>query len=442
MNEKDFCVSVGIVHAKEIEFILNNSYLAGQQTVKGLQRAYCSEQGICWDGRIYHEIVFRPQTDEDSFSITNVTIGINFHWERKETQTFPGILRLISNGDELIAINILPVETYLTSVISSEMSATSSPELLKAHAVISRSWLLAQIKKRDTMHQGNEEKQQPSFTRTDDTLIRWYDREDHTLYDVCADDHCQRYQGITRATNPAVYEAVHATGGQVLTSEGQICDARFSKCCGGISEEFDTCWEDKQFSYLKAVRDNSDSAPLPDLTREEEADQWIRSAPPTFCNTADHEVLRQILNSYDQETTDFYRWKVDYTQEELAALIRQRSGIDFGHIISLKPVRRGPSGRIELLKITGTQQTLTVGKELEIRRILSHTHLFSSAFIVDTENCKDGIPQKFILTGAGWGHGVGLCQIGAAMMARQGYNYTDILLHYYRGAQIEKLYEP
>lgn len=437
------CISVGIIHTEKIEFTLNGIYETAHCTVSGPQQAYRSAEGICWNGQTYQEITFCPQTDGGSFTITDVTIGINFHWERKETQTFPGTLRLITDGDKLIAINILPIETYLISVISSEMSATSSLELLKAHAVISRSWLLAQIEKRESISHEHNHKQQTSCIQSDDMLVRWYDREDHTLYDVCADDHCQRYQGITRASNPAVHEAVHATAGQVLTYDGTICDTRFSKCCGGISEEFATCWEDKQLPYLTPVRDSDDTTPFPDLTREEEADKWIRSTPPAFCHTTDRQVLSQILNNYDQETTDFYRWQVHYTQNELSSLICQRSGIDFGYIVGMQPIRRGPSGRIELLKIIGTKRTLTIGKELEIRRTLSPSHLFSSAFVIDAEEKdEDGIPQKFILTGAGWGHGVGLCQIGAAMMAQQGYNYTDILLHYYHGAQIEKLYEP
>ena len=317
------------------------------------------------------------------------------------------------------------------------MRATSSAELLKAHAVISRSWLLAQMDKR-RRHPGGTGGFF-SFAKHDGELIKWHDREDHTIFDVCADDHCQRYQGITRAGRPAVADAVRATRGQVLAYGGEICDARFSKCCGGVTEEFQYCWEDSPKPYLVAVRDGG-SAQLPDLTCEAEAERWIRSAPPSFCNTSDRSVLSQVLNEYDQETPDFYRWHVEYTQAELAALLAERLGCDFGAITDLIPVARGKSGRIWKLKIVGTQRQLTIGKELEIRRALSHSHLYSSAFVVSKEGVANGIPARITLTGAGWGHGVGLCQIGAAMMGERGYAYDRILLHYYRGAEIKKIY--
>ena len=280
-----------------------------------------------------------------------------------------------------------------------------------------------------------------SFIKTDTEYIRWYDREDHTIFDVCADDHCQRYQGITKASNKSVVEAVKATQGQVLMYKNSICDARFSKCCGGVSEVFNTCWEDKNYPYLSAVRDTKEEGVLPDLTLESEAEKWIRSTPESFCYTNDKAIISQILNNYDQETTNFYRWKVRYTQEELSELIRSNTKNDYGKIIDLIPVERGKSGRICKLKIVGTEKTLIIGKELEIRRTLSPTHLFSSAFIVDKgETDANGVPAWFELTGAGWGHGVGLCQIGAAVMGEQGYNYNEILLHYYKGADIRKLY--
>ena len=346
----------------------------------------------------------------------------------------------MENG-KLTGINVIHVEDYLTSVISSEMSATASLELLKAHAVISRSWLLVQIQKNKEIAEAQTD--YSAFTQTDEELIRWYDREDHTHFDVCADDHCQRYQGITRASTDIVRQAIAATRGQVLTSEGKICDARFSKCCGGAFEEFQYCWEDIKYPYLAKQRDyRVDSEKLPDLTQEAEAERWIRTSPEAFCNTTDKKILSQVLNSYDQETTDFYRWKVEYTQDELSALILKRSGIDYGQIIDLIPIARGTSGRLWKLKIVGTKKTLTIGKELEIRRTLSPSHLYSSAFVVDrTEVSEEGVPGRFILTGAGWGHGVGLCQIGAAVMGEQGYEYDAILLHYYIGASIDKLYD-
>lgn len=431
-------ISVGIVNAQEIHFTLNARFLAKGETVSGNQQVSFEEGGILWNGNVYRELTFTPLDEDSSFSLYDVTIGINFHWERQETQSFIGTLKLVVYEGRITAINILPAEDYLTSVISSEMNATSSLEFLKAHAVVSRSWLLAQIEKRKAM--SKKQGDFFSFVKTDTEYIRWYDREDHTIFDVCADDHCQRYQGITKATNQSVAEAVKATRGQVMMYKNSICDARFSKCCGGITEEFDTCWENKKYPYLTAVRDDKNDAAMPDLTIEEEADKWIRSTPDGFCNTHDKHILSQILNNYDQETTNFYRWKVRYTQEELAELIRTNTKCDYGQIIDLIPVERGKSGRISKLKIVGTLKTLIIGKELEIRRTLSDTHLFSSAFVVDKGPQQDDVPAWFELTGAGWGHGVGLCQIGAAVMGEKGYNYNDILLHYYKDADIRKLY--
>lgn len=431
-------ISVGIVNAQEIHFTLNARFLAKGETVSGNQQVSFEEGGILWNGNVYRELTFTPLDEDSSFSLYDVTIGINFHWERQETQSFIGTLKLVVYEGKITAINILPAEDYLTSVISSEMNATSSLEFLKAHAVVSRSWLLAQIEKRKAM--SKKQGDFFSFVKTDTEYIRWYDREDHTIFDVCADDHCQRYQGITKATNQSVAEAVKATRGQVMMYKNSICDARFSKCCGGITEEFDTCWENKKYPYLTAVRDDKNDTAMPDLTIEEEADKWIRSTPDSFCNTHDKHIISQILNNYDQETTNFYRWKVRYTQEELAELIRTNTKCDYGQIIDLIPVERGKSGRISKLKIVGTLKTLIIGKELEIRRTLSDTHLFSSAFVVDKGPQQDDVPVWFELIGAGWGHGVGLCQIGAAVMGEKGYNYNDILLHYYKDADIRKLY--
>ena len=435
-------VTVGIVSAQKIHFSLNKPYLAKGEKVLGEQVVEFSEGGVLWNGNQYSQLTFHPQSADASFSLSDVTIGVNFHWERKETQTFLGTLRFVVESDKIVAINELPVEKYLESVISSEMSATSSLELLKAHAVISRSWLLAQMKKRrEVAESGNNFF---SFTKKEDTLIRWYDREDHTLFDVCADDHCQRYQGITKETSPHVAEAIRQTKGQILMDGEEICDARFSKCCGGITEEFQYCWEDTPKTYLTAVRDIALGVEhtLPNLINEEEAEKWIRFNPPAFCNTQDKKILSEVLNDYDQETVNFYRWKETLSQEKLQQLIADKLKMNLGAILDMKAVERGKSGRISKLQIIGTEKTFTIGKELEIRRTLSDSHLLSSAFVVDKyDKDEQGVPQRFELIGAGWGHGVGLCQIGAAVMGEQGYHYDAILLHYYQGAEIKKLYK-
>lgn len=442
-------VNVGIVSGQKIHFSLNKPYLAKGEMVTGEQEVAFSEGGILWNGNQYSSLTFHPQSADASFSLSDVTIGVNFHWERKETQTFLGTLHFVVESDKICAINELPVERYLESVISSEMSATSSLELLKAHAVISRSWLLAQMKKRrEVAESGNNFF---SFVKKDDRLIRWYDREDHTIFDVCADDHCQRYQGITKETSPHVAEAIRQTKGQILMDGDDICDARFSKCCGGVTEEFQYCWEDTPKNYLSSVRDiiqgvksvgSAAPAPLPSLQDEAAADAWIRSNPPAFCNTTDKKILAQVLNDYDQETADFYRWKVTLTQEKLKQLLDEKLKMNFGDILDLQAEERGKSGRISKLRIVGTEKTFVIGKELEIRRALSDTHLYSSAFVVDRCDIDEkGVPQRFDIIGAGWGHGVGLCQIGAAVMGEEGFDYDAILLHYYQGAEIKKVYK-
>ncbi len=410
-------VSVGIVGAESITFTLNG-YGADNSTRTATMRNGL----IFYDGKAHTQLCFKPQSPADSFSLKDVVIGVNFHWQRRETQTFRGSLRLLADGGKIWAINDLPVEEYLESVISSEMSAHSSLPLLMAHAVISRSWLMSQIDGKSTPN--TQESHGNAF-------IRWYDHTDHTLFDVCADDHCQRYQGITKETSPNVAEAIRRTRGELLTYGGEICDARFSKCCGGAMEEFQYCWDDTPKPYLKGIGDTPEET-IPDLTIEENARKWILSSPKSFCNTTDKRILSQVLNDYDQETTDFYRWHVSYSQEELSRLVEKKLGAGLGTVIDMKPLKRGTSGRIYELQITGTKKTIVVGKELEIRRALSESHLYSSAFVVE----KHG--DTFELIGAGWGHGVGLCQIGAAVMGDQGYSYDKILKHYYPGAEIEK----
>lgn len=433
-------IYVGILAAPKINFGLHGDFVSGASPKRGLFSATLEENEIVLetpDGarQTAKDFTFLSSAKTDFFLLRDVTIGINFHWEQQEDQRFSGDLKLILSEGKIYAINIVPLEDYLRSVISSEMSSTSSMELLKAHAVISRSWVLAQIERRKRPRIRN--RQTPGRP---DELIRWYDREDHTLFDVCADDHCQRYQGITKIISTKASEAIDATFGQVLWGDHEICDARFSKCCGGISENFEHVWEPQPHSYLIRVRDSAKDAQMPDLRIEKEAEKWIRSNPTAFCNTTDKIILSQVLPDFDQATSDFYRWQVVYTQKELSALILKKTGIDFGEIVSLRPVERGYSGRLIKLKITGTKKTLILGKELEIRRALSNSHLYSSAFVVDHRDLQNGIPQKFILTGAGWGHGVGLCQIGAAVMGERGYNYEEILKHYFRNTALKKIY--
>ena len=428
-------VEVGLLSAESVEFTLNGTYVAKGKQANGSQRVEMHEGTLLWRGNSYRDLTFVPKSDDCSWTIA-MTIGKDFHWQREQRLTFQGRLHLIIDADHIQVINEVSAESYLASVISSEMSATASSELLKAHAVISRSWLLAQMEKRQS-HDGSAG-HFFAFVKKDDTIVRWHDREDHSLFDVCADDHCQRYQGITHAGSARVVDALKSTRGQILTSGGEICDARFSKCCGGVSEEFQYCWENSSKSYLTAVRDGDGA--IPDLTDEREAEAWIRSAPDAHCHTTDKKVLSQVLRDYDQETTDYYRWRVEYSQAEIRALIERHLKTSLGAIISLTALERGKSGRISLLKIEGSERSFTLGKELEIRRALSQSHLLSSAFVVDALDPVDGVPQRFVITGAGWGHGVGLCQIGAAMMGEEGYNYKEILTHYYRGAKIEKIY--
>lgn len=515
-------IDVGLLTAPELRVRFNQPFTGPDSREGGIcgEQAFTLADGMVeWNGKRYGRLEFRPadsapeEEDSRGFTLHKVRIGINFHWEREEDQLFSGGLTILPSEEGLVAINSVLTEDYLLSVISSEMNGDAPEEFLKVHAVISRSWLLA----RPTLGGGNNA--DPAITdhtdRSDsshgsgqrvntespaaaDRIIRWYDREDHSLFDVCADDHCQRYQGLLRAGNANIRRAIEATRGLVLTNgpDGAICDTRFSKCCGGVSERFSACWADEDYAYLQPVRDYAADGGtpdavgiIPDLSDEQNAREWILSSPEAFCNTSDPALLSTVLNSYDQETADFYRWRVEYTQEELSDLLRRRSGIDFGSVLELRPLRRGASGRIIELLIRGTLHTVTVGKELEIRRWLSESHLYSSAFVVDTvyaEPASDGqhirpdinapamlsaghdsqclqtepglpaanppssghnsgqdcasVPAGFILHGAGWGHGVGLCQIGAAAMSARGCTFGRILAHYFRGSCLTRLY--
>ena len=430
-------LQVGIMSAREIGFeILSDG--------AGPRKAVFREGKIEYDGTLYDELYFEEQNPstmfaEPSFVLHGVTIGVNFHWERKEDQKFAGALRIIVENGQLTAVNVVGVEDYLLSVISSEMSASASEEFLKAHAVISRSWVMAQIASSTRVRTVNVPEgicNVPSLVsyldvamsheeKVTEEYIKWYDHEDHKHFDICADDHCQRYQGLTRATGKAVRKAIDSTWGQVLTYEGQLCDARFSKCCGGRMEKFSTCWEDRDMPYLQPL-----------------ADAPGHGDGRCFCDTQDKEILSQVLNNYDQETVDFYRWTTEYDRDALSELVARRSGIDVGRIKSLEPLERGESGRIYKLRIVGENRTITVGKELEIRRILSESHLKSSAFepvFLNASGAEVPSDSEWVtlrLDGRGWGHGVGLCQIGAAVMAAEGYSYKEILSHYYPGTEL------
>ena len=424
-------IRIGILSRKEISVFFHGPYLKDDSLYSGLHHFSIKD--------LKDELVFLPASlGNGCFEIEDVTIGKEFHWQRLENQRFKGKLILRNDGDSITAINVIDIEEYLKSVISSEMNANASFEFLKAHTIISRTWVTNRLKKgrrEEGNHSGKEarreEGQEEGMTESESERIRWYDDSQHTGFDVCADDHCQRYQGITRITNPTAVEAVESTRGQVLTHNGEIIDARFSKCCGGAFETFENCWQPTHKPCLEAGRDTADrKATLPDLSEEANARNWIDERPEAFCNTADEEVLSQVLNDYDLTTKGFYRWRQDYSRQELSDIIRDRSGIDFGDVSDLIPLQRGVSGRITRLKIVGSKRTMIIGKELEIRKTLSTTHLYSSAFTIDKSD------DKFILHGAGWGHGVGLCQIGAAMMAHLGYNHRQILAHYYPGSQL------
>lgn len=438
-------IKVGILNEAIINFRLYGNYKTKQGKIlsdscfaqicrNGISVSCADSEKILLD----NFDILEPVDEKNCFfELIDVTIGVEFHWQRKENQKFKGSLQFIVENEKITAVNIINIEDYLICVISAEMSATSSMELLKAHAVISRGWLLAQIRKSENI--GKNKTEYKSVSQTETEYIRWWDREDHVNFDVCADDHCQRYQGITRASTMHVVDAVEATRGLVLTAENEICDARFSKSCGGVMEKFENTWEPVEHSYLQGLADTDDEKAT-DLTVEENAEKWIRTFPESFCNTNDKTILSQVLNDYDRETNDFYRWNVEYTQDQISEMAYRRSGFDFGEIIDIVPLQRGTSGRIVKLKIIGTKLIKTIGKELMIRRTFSNTHLYSSAFVVEKDNEQNGIPQKFTFIGAGWGHGVGLCQIGAAVMGAKGYGYERILAHYFPNSKLEKLY--
>lgn len=441
-------ITVGILNDKKIVFelygeyrsILSKKKLNGRFTAEIINdELVCNSETETLSAK--DEIIFEPSDlEQDSFLLRDVTIGLQFHWERKEKQIFAGSLKLKKAHDKICAINVISIERYLTSVISSEMSPKSSIELLKAHAIISRSWLLAQIEK-SKMLKSSQSKYQSVYD-FENEHIKWYDREDHELFDVCADDHCQRYQGVTKVFTEVAREAVSETYGIVLMSRGRICDARYSKSCGGITESFENVWEPVKYDYLTSITDYKFSQENFNLDFSDEANavKWIKGNPSSYCNTTDKKILSQVLLDYDQETTDFFRWKVVYSQDQLAALICAKSGFDFGNIIDLVPIERGKSSRLVRLKIVGSKKTLIVGKELEIRKFLSKSHLYSSAIVIEKSDIQNGIPQKFTIYGAGWGHGVGLCQIGAAVMAEIGHQFDEILLHYFKNAELKKIY--
>ena len=439
MNTSRSNVAVGIMSGKEISFVLNGDYAFNGSIFKGQNSATISKGKVLFKGEEYEEIYFSPVDASSTFTLKDVTIGKKFHWERKEDETFSGSLKVIADGDSLDAINVVDVEVYLRSVISSEMSCNAPLEYLKTQAVVSRSWLMRilQSRKSENISMPTEEN---DIINGIHRHLKWYENDAHKHFDVCADDHCQRYEGLSHAANPMAEKAVEETCGEVLFSGNEICDARFSKSCGGVSELFSSCWNDEDKSYLQPIRDSACHS-LPDLTNEANAEKWIRSAPESFCNSNDDKVLSQVLNDYDLETKDFYRWKVVYKATELSALVKKNTGIDFGSIKNLVPLRRGASGRIIELLIEGTKKQMIIGKELEIRRVLSNSHLKSSAFVVDCFDAdSEGVPARIEIVGAGWGHGVGLCQIGAAVMSSEGYDYRKILFHYFKNSKIKNIY--
>ena len=442
MISKEPYIKVGILdHCREVNGNFNGSFTTnGPHQLQGEFSARVEDGRIVLaanNGRdsVTAKDIHCENTSDGMFTLRDVAIGVEFHWERKEDQTFRGNLNLVARDDgSITAINEISIEEYLASVISSEMSAEGPVELLKAHAITSRSWLVAMLERGQRNNDG-------AFQRSgqrEDELIRWYGREDHDIFDVCADDHCQRYQGITKIISKSAAKAIEATRGLFLVYGEEICDARFSKACGGLTEEFENTWEDKHIPYLENVSDSL--VQHPKILNEMAAEDWILSNPDAYCNTTDGTILQQILPSFDQETANFFRWVVDYERNELEEIIRSKSGIDFGTLLDLVPLQRGPSGRISKLKIGGSKKTMVVGKELEIRRWLSKSHLYSSAFIVMTERDSDGTPKHFLLYGAGWGHGVGLCQIGAAVMAAKGFRADEIVKHYFHNTQLRKLY--
>ncbi|NWF89701.1 MAG: SpoIID/LytB domain-containing protein [Ignavibacteriaceae bacterium] len=447
-NAAEPLISIGILSNSKITFELYGDYsssastkkLNGQFTAEIINgKLVCKTTGH--EISAQDEIIFEPgDLSIDTFLIRDVTIGVKFHWERKEKQRFSGSLKLKKNKNQITVINIISIEKYLTSVVSSEMSAKSSLQLLKAHAIISRSWLLAQIEKSKQLKKTKAK--YSSLAESEEERIKWYDREDHELFDVCADDHCQRYQGVTKIFTDVARDAVKQTYGIVLMSDNKICDTRYSKSCGGISESFENVWEPTTYKYLTSITDYKFPAENfnADFSNEQNAVKWIKGNPTAFCNTTDKKILSQVLLDFDQETKDFFRWKVNYSQEEVSEIIKFKSGIDFGQILDLIPVERGYSSRLIKLKIVGTKKTLTVGKELEIRKYLSKSHLYSSAIVIEKSNIQNDIPQKFTIYGAGWGHGVGLCQIGAAVMAERGHEFDEILLHYFKNAELKKIY--
>ncbi len=420
---------------------------SGEEVDGGDYTASIDEGAVALDGptALRSSSILLAPMDFDFCRITvhDITIGIDFHWQRKEAQQFQGALRLNAGRDGLMLINELPLESYLVSVISSEMSASCPAELLRAHAIVSRSWLLAQLNNESSESREPDETSSDAVDDSSQQIIRWYDRENHADFDVCADDHCQRYQGISKAFSESAFDAIGSTRGKALIWNGEICDARYSKSCGGMTEVFRAAWEDRDVEYLTAIYDGRDRVEeygMP-LTDEANSEAWIRSLPPAYCNTDSAELLARILPGFDQETRDFYRWKVVYSQDELREIISARLGNDVGRVLALEPALRGESGRIIKLGIKAEKRNLVIGKELEIRRTLSRSHLYSSAFVVETgQGDADSYPQSFTLIGAGWGHGVGLCQIGAAVMADEGHSHEAILTHYFRGATLGSLY--
>ncbi len=333
-----------------------------------------------------------PRRQDSPFYLHDIPIGRGFHWERHERLSYRGELHLFaSRGDGLTAMNRIPLETYIRSTVFSEMGPDLPDAFLAAQAVAARSTVLATANRH---HRGEG-------------------------FHLCNDDHCQCYQGVLREPQ-VISPALGETEGEILVSNGRPVDARYAKCCGGVSETYEAVWGGEGHPYF--ISRPCGEFETADLTQEQNMQEFLSQRAPAFCN----DELHAYPERWREES--YFRWQREYNASELQTLIEAKVGIEVGTVRELRPIKRGASGRILILEIVGSKQTLRIYRELEIRRVLFLSHLPSSCFIVETEGKG---PDKFRLIGAGWGHGVGLCQLGAAAMAHKGRSKQRILEHYY-----------